>query len=499
MEFKIKKINVRTGGILIALMHVRDADLYDIYSMDRVKIKKGKKNIVVTVDITTSSKLVKPGEIGLFHESFSILGAKGNEKVEVEITKKPSSIHFIKKKLSGGRLNEKEMYSIIKDITEGVLSDIEITYFVSGCYIHELSLKETVALTKAMINNGEILKLKKKVVVDKHCIGGVAGNRTTPIVVSILAAAGITIPKTSSRSITSAAGTADTVEVFCKVSFSIKKMKQIVNKTNGCFVWGGGLNLAPSDDKIIKVEHPVSLDPVGQLIASILAKKRSVSATHVLIDIPVGRDAKIEKMKNALRLKKKFKEVGKAIGLKVKVYITDGSQPIGNGIGPILEAREVINILKNKSKDRYHDMFRRKCLHIAGDLIELTGKTKKGKGYMYAKNILESGKAYTKFKEIVKAQEGKVRDPDNMRLGRFRYHFYAPKDGKVTFISNRTINRLAKIAGAPHDKEAGLYLHVHKNSKVKKGDKLFCLYSDSKQRLEFARKEYKSWGGIEIK
>ena len=152
---------------------------------------------------------------------------------------------------------------------------------------------------------------------DTHCIGGVAANRTSMLIVPILAVAGLTIPKTSSRSITSAAGTADTMEVLCPVVFSLSQMKKIAMRTGGCLVWGGAMSLAPADDKIIQVEHPMALDPVGQLLASIMAKKKSVSATHVLIDIPVGRGAKIQDKKKARDLGEKFKELGKRLGMKI--------------------------------------------------------------------------------------------------------------------------------------------------------------------------------------
>ncbi|MBT4540405.1 AMP phosphorylase [Candidatus Woesearchaeota archaeon] len=499
MEYKIKRLDMYTGYPLIAVLNKKDADLMDLYSLDRVRIKKGRKQINATLDTTNSDKFVKQGEVGMFSEGFQELGVKKGSKVHIYLEKKPKSVELIKKKLKGARLNYDEIHTIINDISRGLLNEIEITYFVAGSYINKLSFNETVALTKAMINTGEVIKFNKKIVVDKHCIGGVAGNRTTPIVVAILAAAGLTIPKTSSRSITSAAGTADTVEVFCKVDFPIKKLKQIVNKTNGCLAWGGALNLAPSDDRIIRVEHPLSMDPTGQLIASILSKKRSVSATHVLIDIPVGRGAKIEKMKDAIRLKKKFIEVSRKIGLKIKVFITQGSQPIGNGIGPMLEAREILYILKNSSYDNYHLMLKRKCLHIAGDILELTKKVKKCEGYHYAKGILESGAAYEKFKEIIKEQNGKLPNPDKMKLARYNVSFKANKSGRIAHIDNNMMNKIARIAGAPNDKEAGVYLYKHKKDIVKKGDKIFTLYSDNKKRLEYAKKEFSWEEGIEIK
>lgn len=503
MKFKINNLKIYTGSPMIAVMHKRDAALLDVYTLDRIKITRGNKTVVATLDITESEGIAKPGEIGLFSETSKRLSAKSGSIVNVKLEEKPKSIGYIKKKLNAKRLSEKEIYAIIKDIADEILNEIEVAYFVSACYIHKLSIKETVALTKAMIATGDVLNIKRTDVVDKHCIGGVAGNRTTPIIVAILAAGGLIVPNTSSRAITSAAGTADTMEVLCNVNLSLRKMKEVSMRVGGCLAWGGALELAPSDDEIIRVEHPLSLDPTGQLIASILAKKGSVSAKHVLIDIPVGKGAKIEKMKGAKRLKKLFMKVAKAIGLKVKVYVTDGSQPIGNGIGPVLEAREILWLLHDGTNkryaDKYHDLLRRKCLHIAGDLFELSGKTKKGEGYSYAKKILESGMAFKKFRQIIGAQGGKIRKPERMRIGRYQFVYAAPKRGKVVHIDNKIVNRLARIAGAPHDKEAGLYLHVHKKYMVKKGQKIFTLYSDNKERLKFAEKEFKIKNGIIIK
>jgi AMP phosphorylase len=498
MEYKIKRLDMFTGYPLIAVLNKKDADMMDIYPLDKVRIKSGNRNIIATLDTTKSDKLVKRGQVAIFSEGFKDLGATPGSAVHLYLEKKPISVALIKKKLNGGRLNNEEIFEIVKDISKGLLNEIEISYFVAGGYIHKLSMNETIALTKAMIANGHVLKFNKNTIVDKHCIGGVAGNRTTPIVVSILAAAGLTMPKTSSRSITSAAGTADTVEVLCNVNLSPEKMQKIVRKTNACMAWGGALGLAPSDDKIIRVEHPLSIDPNGQLIASILAKKRSVSATHVLLDVPIGRGAKIEKKTDALRLKKKFLKVAHAIDLKLKVFITDGSQPIGNGIGPMLEARELIYLLKNADPSKYHALLKRKCLHISADLLELTGKVKKGEGYSYAKAILESGAAYAKLKEIVEAQDGKIPNPDKMRCGKYSMNFEAFKSGKIIHIDNKMINRIARIAGAPNDKEAGVYLYVHKKDIVKKGDKLFTLYSDNKERLNYAKKAFSWESGIEI-
>lgn len=495
MRLRVKHIPIGTGDLKVAVMNAKDATHYDLYSEDRIAIKKGKNKVIATLDISDlehvapSKKkgitVVPRGRIGLFMETQKELGTKDGDAVNITIEPKPKSISYIRKKLRKEDLTKKEITEIVNDIADGKLTDLEIAYFVASSYMHDLNMEETAALTKAMINTGDILKLKHKIIVDKHCIGGVAANRTSMVVVPIIAASGLVIPKTSSRSITSAAGTADTVEVLAKVSFSIEKMKKIVQKTGGSLVWGGAVNLAPADDKIIRAEHPVSIDPTSQLLASILAKKLSVSATHILIDIPVGKGSKIPDRKDGIKLKKKFETLARKIGVKLIVLLTDGSQPVGNGVGPSLEARDVIWTLQNDR--RGSTLLKKKSIKLAGALFELTGKARKGYGQKMAKEILESGRAEKKFWEIMKAQGGKKTRAGKIRLARRFYTVKTNRPGKVLHIDNNLINKFARFAGAPHDKEAGVYLHVHKGAKVKKGDKLFTIYSDTKDRLAYAR------------
>ncbi|MEM4268029.1 MAG: AMP phosphorylase [Candidatus Woesearchaeota archaeon] len=497
MKLRVKDIAVCTGSISIAILNFSDAHKMDLHYADRIRIRSKRKDVIASVDITTASDFVLPGEIGLFEEVYRKLNVKDNDVVEVHIEKKPKSLGFIKEKLQGKVLNYEQMRSITDDLISDKLTDIEIAYFVSACFTQELTNDEIVYLTKAMVDTGKKLELKEKIVVDKHCIGGVAANRTTMIVVPIVVAAGLIIPKTSSRAITSAAGTADTVEVLCDVSFSLEKMKKIVKQVGGCLVWGGAVDLAPADDKIIRVEQPLSLDPTGQLVASIMSKKKAVGATHVLIDIPIGKGTKAGNMKKALELKRKFIYVSKAIGIKVKVVITDGSQPIGNGVGPVLEARDVLWTLQN-SKNAAQDL-KAKSIELAGHMIELAGKAKKGEGRKIARQILEKGLAYIKFVEILRAQGAKVIYPEQIELAAFRYDICASKSGRVLHVDNSGINKVARIAGAPVDPKAGLYLYVHKGYNVKKGEKLLTIYADSKERLEFAKNAFKTLEPIEIK
>jgi len=481
MKLKARDMDISSGGPLIAILNHKDASMLDLHVMDRIKIRKGKRTETVVVDIAQNGKIIPQGRIGAFDEVVSSLGLKDNEPVEVSAARKPLSIGYIRKKLDGQPLSRKEIGQIVWDIVHNKLSAVELAYFVAACYTHVMSSQETIWLTNAMVEHGETLKLNKYPVVDKHCIGGIPGNRTSLVIVPIIAAAGYTIPKTSSRSITSPAGTADTMEVLAKVAFPLSKMREIITKTNGCLVWGGSLNLAPADDKIIAVERPLEIDAESQLLASIMAKKHSVSSTHILIDVPTGKDAKVKNEFEARRLKREFEKIGKKLKKHIKVMITDGNQPIGNGIGPALEARDVLWLLKRDPR-RPLDL-EKKCLMMCANAFGLLGV--KG-GYRKAKEILESGKAYAKMAEIIKAQGGKEIAAEDIKIGKFSHDYTSSRKGIVKDIDNLAISRIARIAGAPHDKGAGLYLYKHVGDKVRKGERLFTIYSESKHELRFA-------------
>ena len=349
MKLKIKKLNMETGGPLVAMLNEKDALQFDLHSSDRIKIRQGRKLETVLLNIT-SSKLIPKNTIGLFEEVFKAMKFDPRVKVTITPARKPLSIEFIKKKLEGHRLTREEIHQIVWDIVHSKLDTTELAFFVAAAYSRSLDRQETIWLTQEMTAHGDILKPNAYPVMDKHCVGGVAGNRTTMIVVPIIAAAGLTIPKTSSRSITSPAGTADTMEVLANVCINLKKVTKTIKKTKGVIIWGGALNLAPADDKIIHVEKPLSIDAKSQLLASVIAKKASVSATHLLIDIPFGPGSKIPTARKANILKKDFMEITRTLGMKTHVMLTDGTQPIGHGIGPALEAKDVLYVLTNHEK-----------------------------------------------------------------------------------------------------------------------------------------------------
>jgi thymidine phosphorylase len=390
------------------------------------------------------------------------------------------SLADVRAKMYGKRLNEKALDVIIADIVQGKYSNIDLAAFISACAGDNLDITEIAALTKAMINAGSRIEWGKEMVVDKHCVGGLPGNRTTPIIVSILTAAGLTIPKTSSRAITSPAGTADTMEVMAPVQLSIEKIKEVVNKVGGCIAWGGGVKLSPADDILISVERALDVDSEGQLIASVLSKKVAAGSTHVVIDIPYGKTAKVRTLDAALKLKYYFTAVADAVGLFVKVLLTEGDQPVGRGIGPALEAMDVLSVLRGNA-DAPMDL-KDRALLIAGTILELSGKSEKGKGYENAKDILESGLAYKKFRAICEAQGG-FAEPS---FAPFSFDVCSDRSGQVKEIDNRRLAKIAKLAGAPSDASAGVLFNAPLNYQIKNGQVLFTIYSHTEGGMEYA-------------
>ncbi len=490
---RIKPIDIYTGKNIIVLNQA-EAQEHDIYSGYRTEIRHEGKSIIAIVDV--SNEIVESGEVGIFRDLASVHHLKKGESVEVVHMDRPESIGYIKKKLDKGTLNNAEIRTIVKEIMQDRLSEIETSAWITAAYINGLSDDEIISLAYATVESGESLNLGKKPILDKHCIGGVAGNRTTMVVVPIIAAASLYIPKTSSRSITSATGTADTMEVLANVTFNMDELRSIVLKAKGAIVWGGGMKLAPVDDKLIRVRHPLSLDPEGMLLASILGKKKSVGAEYVLIDIPVGRGVKVPYMERGNELARHFLKVSEKLGMKVEALITDGAEPVGNGIGPGLECLDVLEVLEGRGPDD----LRHKSLLMAGKLLELCGKVERDKGYAVAESMVSSGKAMAKFREIIELQGGNARvKAGDVPIGSCTHTVVSDVAGGIFHVDNKTMAKIARIAGAPRDKGAGVLLHRCRGDRVEVGDKLFTIYAESEAKLDFAIKALKDLEPIEMR
>jgi AMP phosphorylase len=404
------------------------------------------------------------------------------------------AIDAIKKKLVGKTLSYGEIYSIMDEIASEKLSPVLTTYFAAAGFKEGFSNEELYFLTKAMVATGPRLKFQG-IVADKHSAGGVAGTRTTMILVPIIAAAGYKIPKTSTRAITSAAGTADTMEVVAPVTFSTTQITRIIEKVGGCVVWGGHVGLAPADDMLIQVERPLAFESYDKIIVSVMAKKVASGANHLVLDLPVGPTMKIRHFKDAEIMAKKFNMLGKRFKIKITIDINETRQNAGRGVGPVLEARDVFQVLEQTPERPL--ALEAKALRLSGKLLSLCFADTPGKknldGEEVAREILTSGKALAKMREIIKAQGG---DPavvsSKLTPGREVYKLRAPKKGMITTMNNQQITVISRILGCPTDKKAGMYLNRKLEERVDKGDILATIYSSDKWRLKEAAETLKT-------
>ncbi len=485
-QLSAKVIDIEARVAWIVLIHQEDCQNLGIRPGDGLVIHLKGQSIGCYVDVTDT--LVKRGEIGIFEDLAQRFSIETGEVLEISLLGKPKSLEAIQKKLSGKELNYKEIYEIISDIVSRKLNDVAVAFFVASSFFEKISPRELFYLTKAMAETGTQITFPG-IVADKHSVGGLAGNETTPIIVPIVASYGIFIPKTCSRAITSASGTADTFETIAPISFGTKKLKSIVNKTKGCIVWGAG-DIVPSDARIIEVASQLLIESFPKMVSSIMAKKIALGIKNLVVDVPVNPFAKVKSINKAEELKKIFEDVAKRFKIKVKVSINKAREPIGRGIGPALQIRDDLKVLEQR-KDKPLDLEKR-ALELAGYILELSGKARTGKGYDMARDSLYSGRALKKFQEIVVAQGGnKNISSEDIRLSDKKYDVKSHQSGRIKLIHNKNLIEICRILGAPYIKEAGVYLHKKTGEKVKRGEVLFTLYGGSPLRLELALKALK--------
>ncbi|MGE0465298.1 MAG: thymidine phosphorylase family protein [Steroidobacteraceae bacterium] len=448
-------------------------------ALTRVLIRSGSRELVATLNVITGDSLAAD-VASLSDAAWTALDPGPDSWAKFSHPEPPASAPALRAKVFGKRLSESDFLGLMRDTVSSRLSDIELAAFVTACAGDRLDQDETTSLTRAMVSVGQRLDWGSGPVLDKHCVGGLPGNRTTPIVVAIVAAAGHRIPKTSSRAITSPAGTADTMEVLAPVSLDLPAMRRVVEQEGGCIVWGGNVRLSPADDVLIRVERPLDFDSDGQLVASVLSKKAAAGSTHVLIDMPVGPTAKVRSIEAAAGLEARLRNTAAAMGLKLAVLQTDGRQPVGYGIGPALEARDVLRVLRN-DKDSPDDL-RERALDLAGVLLDSVADKPAGDGRKTARGILEGGAALRKFLAICKAQGG-FTEPVMAPHARA---VLSTRSGKLQSIDNRRLAKIAKLAGAPASAGAGIEYRLRLGDEVREGEPLFTVYAQTAGELDYA-------------
>ncbi|MDO5852904.1 MAG: AMP phosphorylase [Thermoplasmata archaeon] len=474
----------------VVLMHDDDCVAIGVKENDRVSITATRGTVAL---VTCSDTLVEKGVIMMPKPVMDRCAAREGDEAEVVYSSKPDSVRSIRRKMDGEKLSREEIESIVTDILDNKLSKIEISAWLTALYINGMDIDEIADFTKAMAHTGDMIQFDRHPVFDFHSFGGVPGNKITPIVVSIVAAAGVMIPKTSSRAISSACGTSDFVETFCDVELDVDSLKRISEEVGGVFAWGGGMNIAPVDDLVIKIEHPLGINPRAQMLASIMSKKLAGGAEYLLVDIPTGSGTKVPTIEEARAYARDIMDLGEKLGIHAECAITYADQPVGSAVGPKLEARECISILEGA---KHPASVIEKACDCAGIILDMAGIPG---GAVKARELLDSGEAYRKFMEIVVAQGG---SPDlkseDLKPGEFSESIVASKSGYVHSIHNKDVVAIAKAAGAPNDKGAGLLIFKKKGQRVEAGETLFTIYADNEAKLRRARETALRYPPVEI-
>ena len=454
----------------------------------RVRLQNGERRIIATL-YQIDSDLLDLDEIALSESAWDRLQVSEGDLVHIAHPQPLDSLGLVRGRIYGKSLGREEMHRIIADIAAGRYADIHLSMFLTVMAARVPDDDELIHLTEAMINAGDRLRWNCDIIADKHCVGGLPGNRTTPLVVAMVTPCGLRMPKTSSRAITSPAGTADTMETLAPVDLDLDQMRAVIEKEGGCVAWGGAVRLSPVDDMLIRVARLMDLDAEGQMVASVLSKKVAAGATHLVLDIPVGPTAKVRSSEEAEELSRRLHSVAEAFDLKLRILITDGSEPVGRGIGPALEARDLLAVLRNE--DDHPADLRRRAVRLAGALLELTGTAEQGLGEDMAESTLTDGRAWQKFQAICAAQGGMREPPQAAR----RHEMTATEAGEVVSIDNRRLARVAKLAGAPGAAAAGLEIHVKLGDHVDAGQVLYTIHAETAGELNYAR-EFAVTNGI---
>ena len=484
MRFITKSIDISSTAFKnVVLVHSSDLDKLGINPHDRLLLEYEGKQVAAIVDVTHS--FIDPGYIGLYKTVHDTLQVPDSTEIEVTLTSAPDSIKYLQKKMRDKTPYAKEeIKAILQDIYNRELSAIEISSFLMTQEYIPMTIEEIENLTRAMADIGERIEWGDETVYTKHSIGGVPGNKVSLIIVPIVAAAGLLIPKISTRAITSPSGTADTMELFAPIEFPGEEIKEMALKARGVICWGGKLDLSPADSIISAVESMLNLDPESQIIASILSKQIALGVNKMVLDLPQGSYTKCETLEKARKFSHQFIQIADRIGITLECGITYGDQPVGYNIGPALEAKEALETLLGKGPNSVIE----KSCQLAGILLELSG-IKRGQGEDIANDILKSGKALAKFREIIAIQGGDPNiEPEDIPVGEYTYELQAPIDGYVKGISNDLIKKVARAAGSPQYKGAGIKLYVKEGHKVSESSPLMRIYAESEENLSNAIK-----------
>lgn len=405
-----------------------------------------------------------------------------------------NTIEILRKKRNGLCLNKEEIIYMVSSFTKGKIPPYQFSAFLMTIFYKGMTTEETAALTEAMLYSGKVIDLSsiKGAKVDKHSTGGV-GDKTSLIIAPIVAAAGVNVPMISGRGLGHTGGTLDKLDSIhgFRTDMNLKEYKAVIKKC-GAILIGQTKEIAPADKAIYALRDvTATVESIPLITASIMSKKLAEGIDSLVLDVKTGTGAFMRETKDAVALAKSLIGTAKAFDKKVVAFLTDMNQPLGQYIGNWFEIYETIKVLKGEYVENLTEL----CLTLAGAMIHLGGKAAStDEGIVIANELLQNGKAFDKFVEIVKLQGGDLRyinEPDKYPKSKYSEKVYADKEGFISGINNYEIGMAALELGAGRltmedkiDPKAGIIFHVKIGQKITKKDLIAEIFTDKKNQIE---------------
>jgi pyrimidine-nucleoside phosphorylase len=407
------------------------------------------------------------------------------------------AVDIIIKKREKGELTREEIESFVSGFTRGEIPDYQVSAWAMAVLLNGMSPRETADLTMAMVKSGEVLDLTGivKIAVDKHSSGGV-GDKTTLVVLPVVAACGLPAGKMSGRGLGFSGGTLDKMESIpgFRVDLTTDAFKKQL-KDFGIVLTGQSLDLAPADGKLYALRDVTGTVPSTPLIASsIMCKKIAGGAHAIVLDVKVGLGAFMDNLQAARELAELMVQIGEHAGRKVVTLLSDMNQPLGCAVGNALEVKEAIDALLGRGPED----FREHCLHVAAHMLVLGRQARDLKaGRRAAENAIASGQALDKFKLLVRAQGGDdtyVSQPEKLPRADLVETIPSPRSGYLARVHAGLIGEAAVRLGAgrakkgdPVDHAVGFLIHRKVGDFVESGQDLFTVHASSPEKLQAAR------------
>lgn len=408
-------------------------------------------------------------------------------------------LEIIEKKREKQELTKEEIKYFVKGYVDGKIADYQAAALVMAIYLNGMTKQETTNLTIEMANSGEILDLSKlnKTIVDKHSTGGV-GDKVSICLLPLVASLGVPVAKMSGRGLGFTGGTVDKMQSIPGYKTEIDIHKFIQNVENvGISMISQTMNLAPADKKLYALRDSIScVESIPLIASSIMSKKIASGAEKIVLDVTVGKGAFMKNMENAKELANEMIEIGKLANRETVCVLTNMNEPLGYAVGNNLEVIEAIDFLKGKMPEDLKQV----VLELGAYMINLAGL---GEDLEENKNkMLENisnGKAYDKFVEMVKNQEGDIsylEDTSKFEKAKIIEPIMAKQDGYIQEINAEEIGKVTCGLGAGRvkkediiDYSVGVILNKKVADKVSKGDILGYIHSNSKEKFEEAERK----------